>query len=56
MIKPPDWATEAQPTMEGWINQLLLTSLRNNKLMSTKHTGLVRNRLRNKRLLKKLRN
>ena len=21
MIKPPDWATEAQPTMEGWINR-----------------------------------
>ena len=20
-IKPPDWATEAQPTMEGWINR-----------------------------------
>ena len=21
IIKPPDWATEAQPTMEGWINR-----------------------------------
>ena len=21
MIKPPDWATDAQPTMEGWINR-----------------------------------
>ena len=21
IIKPPDWATDAQPTMEGWINR-----------------------------------